>query len=328
MKEVKSKVQHYIPQCYLRHFSLNKKFLFVYDKRLSKSFSSSTAKVGYIDDFYELPEKFIKNLSEIPSGTSFFEKEFFAKNIEAKYCQLLGIINSKAKSWLTSQIKEEILNEKEKSFLAQLIAIQYLRMPDIREKYTDARKKADALRFDIIKSFIEYTDPNLKGEIKNIQLSYDEAYNPILHSEMYSDEEMYLNIADLLIKKYWIYFVSESNDFYTSDYPIIIKPHLPGQLPYWEGFGMKGAEIILPLGSSVLLTCWDPNFIKDFKNPSDSFCPINEKEKREYNCLQYMFSNEQTYSYHDDFKLISLLKEINYGKEFRIKRPTILVNGK
>jgi hypothetical protein len=41
-----------------------------------------------------------------------------------------------------------------------------------------------------------------------------------------------------------------------------------------------------------------------------------------------MFSNEQTYSYYDEFKLISSLKEINYGKEFRINKPTILVNGK
>lgn len=327
MKSRENRKQHFIPQCYLKHFSSNKKNLFVYDKKSSKSFSSPIGNIAYKEFFYQLPEKFIKNLDEIPSGTNYYEKEFFAKSIETKYSNLLGILTAKAKLWIANHQIVEIISRQQKEILAQLIAIQYLRLPNIRDMYSDARKKGDNIRFDIIKSFLVNTNPEL-SDLKNIQISYNEEYNPILHSEIYSDEELYLNIALQLNTKHWVYYISEDNDFYTSDNPIIIKPHIPDQNPYYAGFGMKGAEIIFPIGSSVLLTMWDSNSFNEKKAISDSFCAINDKEKREYNCLQYMFSNEQTYSYNNNFSIIKSLINCNKGKEFFVKRPNIVVNGK
>ena len=72
MKSRENRKQHFIPQCYLKHFSSNKKNLFVYDKKSSKSFSSPIGNIAYKEFFYQLPEKFIKNLDEIPSGTNYY----------------------------------------------------------------------------------------------------------------------------------------------------------------------------------------------------------------------------------------------------------------
>ncbi len=40
--------QHFIPVCYLKGFSDNNKSLFVYDKRLSRSYGKAFEKVGYM----------------------------------------------------------------------------------------------------------------------------------------------------------------------------------------------------------------------------------------------------------------------------------------
>lgn len=320
--------QHYIPKCYLRKFSPNKKYIFIYDKCKEKSFRNSVDSIACIDYFYELPEKYIKNLKEIPFGTKYYEKEFFANNIEKLYNQILENINVKAKAWMGNNKTEEIISHNEKELFSQLIAVQYLRMPNIRDKFADAQKKRIGFTSDIIKSALILNNPELKGKIEKINAEYDEKYNPLLHSEIYSDEELLKGIANQINKKHWVYYVSSYNDFYTSDNPILIKPHIQNQRPFYEGFGMSGAEIIFPIGSSVLLTIWDSEYFIEKQSLSDSFHTINDKVKREYNCYQYIWANKQIYSYNNNFTLIDLLKISNNGKEIFMERPKILVNGK
>lgn len=73
---------------------------------------------------------------------------------------------------------------------------------------------------------------------------------------------------------------------------------------------------------------WDSKYFHKMGDISDSFNNISDKQKREYNCYQYMFSNKQTYSYNNDFDLIKLLKICNNGKEYFSEKSKILVNGK
>ena len=91
---------------------------------------------------------------------------------------------------------------------------------------------------------------------------------------------------------------------------------------------MKGVEIIFPISSSILLTIWDRNYFEKNEQTPDSFNKINDKRKRGYNSLQYMFSNRQTYSFNNDFSLINTLISCNNGNEFFRKKSRILVNGK
>lgn len=319
--------QHFVPQCYLRNFSPNRNNVFIYDKIERKPYRNTVDKIAYKDFFYELPEKFIENIDKIPYGTKFFEKEFFANNIENQYNLILENITSKGESWIKDKIENEIITQKEKEIFAQLIAIQYLRMPDIRQKYSNAQKKGTAIRAEIIKSILSHEKPELKEGIENIDIKYDEDFDPILHSEIYADEKLYVGIANQIINKHWVYFITNNNDFYTSDNPIIIKPHIEKQKHYYEGFGMRGAEIIFPISSSILLSMWDSAYFETIEQKPDSFNKINDKQKREYNCLQYMFSNRQTYSYNDEFGLIKSLISCNNGNEIFGKKSKILVNG-
>lgn len=328
MKAEENRKQHFIPQCYLRNFSSNNKNIFIYDKEKSKSFRNTVENVAYIDYFYELPKQFIENIEDIPNGTKFYEKTFFADTVEKYYSQILGKIINKGNSWLRKEDIDEIINPQEKELFARLIAIQYLRLPNIREKYSDLRKKGIDFTSDLIKSHLSFENPKQKEEIESFQAEYDKSFDPILHSELYADEELLIGITKHILNKHWIYYVAENKDFYTSDNPIIIKPHIPNQRRFYEGFGMDGSEIIFPIGSSILLTMWDSIYFDKMGEISDSFNEITDKQKREYNLYQYMYSNKQTYSLNNDFKLIKLLISLNNGNEYFSEKSKILVNGK
>lgn len=328
MKNKENKVQHFVPQCYLRNFSSNNENIYIYDKIERKIFRSSVDKVAYKNYFYEIPEKYLNQIDKVTYGAQYFEKEFFANNVERLYSQILKRIIGNGDSWKLNKNGNETLSIEDKELFAQLIAIQYLRLPRIRENYSNALEKVTDARTDIIKSFLRHEKPELKNEIEKIDVKYDQEYNSVLHSEIYANEELYNSIANQILNKHWVYFISESNDFQTSDNPIIIKPHIQNQRPYFEGFGMKGVEIIFPISSSILLTMWDAEYFEKSEYIIDSFNLITDKQKRAYNSYQYMFSKRQTYSFDNDFRLIQLLVDCNNGNELFMGESKILVNGK
>lgn len=135
-------------------------------------------------------------------------------------------------------------------------------------------------------------------------------------------------MQDHILNKIWIFYVREQDDFYTSDNPILLKPHLQHQPFFYDGFAMNGIEIIFPVGSSVLLTLWDKAHFQDKLLQDNKFSSMDDKSKRQYNCYQYIWSNDEVYSKRDDFRLIENLKLANEGNEIIKERPKILVNGK
>ncbi len=142
MKREENKKHHFIPQCYLRCFSENGKFLNVYSmKNKRNSPVQAISNTAYEDYFYRIPEKFIANLDDKVFHPNFFEKDFFDNNIEKLLGPILEIINCAAESWKANRNENEILQKSDKEIFAALIAVQYLRMPNIRDKYWSFYKK-------------------------------------------------------------------------------------------------------------------------------------------------------------------------------------------
>lgn len=56
-----NQLQHYIPQCYLRNFSVDKKSIHVYDKKLSISYRMAINKCCCQKDLYLIDEASIEN---------------------------------------------------------------------------------------------------------------------------------------------------------------------------------------------------------------------------------------------------------------------------
>ncbi|WP_419210896.1 DUF4238 domain-containing protein [Maribacter sp. X9] len=318
--------QHYIPQCYLRNFSPNGKFINIYDKIVSKSFSNSLDSIADFDYFYEIPKKYLSEKFNIPYGTKYFEKAFFAEHIEKIYAQILDKIVHKANCWIKTKERIEILTKNEKEELAQLIAIQHLRMPNVKDDNSNTFEKAMLESFDIIKSGIININPVIDN--KEIIIEYDKDYDTVLHSNLYANEKLVSDFATQVLNKDWFFYISENTDFYTSDNPIIIKPHIQNERNYYDGLGMKGVEIIFPISKSIILIMRDSNYFPEKQGKENTFELINLKQMREYNCYRYIWANRQVYSYSNDFNIIKGLKMVNGGKEIIMKRPKTLVNGK
>jgi len=328
MKNIKHKKQHFIPQCYLRWFSVNGKFINVYSKIRKKSYPQAISNTACQENFYKISEKFLSLFNNETFKPNSIEIDFFDKIVERLLGPLLKTINQKADGWRSEKNNLNTLSKLEKEKFAALIAIQYLRMPNIRDKYYLAHKESASAELEIIKSFISNQYPESKEFIDNIEMHDDEDYKPIEHFKIFADQELVDNIQDHILDKIWIFYVSTEKDFYTSDNPIIIKPHLENQPPLYEGFGMKGVEIIFPISSSVLLTLWDKKYFIDREFQDNKFYLINKKEKLHYNCYQYIWANEEIYFIENNFQLVNDLKAANYGDEIFMHRPKILVNGK
>jgi hypothetical protein len=321
--------QHFIPQCYLKNFSENEKFVFIYSKtNEKKGYAQSIAKTACKEYFYAIPEKYLNQEILANIDSNFIEKKILADNIENFYSQLLNKIVKAASEWCVSKDRKEIFNHNERDLFAALIAIQYLRMPNIRDMYWNPQQKAQKVRNEIVDAF-----KKAHGDIDDseaVALNRDDDYAPVLHSEFFLDEKLIADIQDLLIKKNWRYRIATNGTVFTSDNPILLKPHLENQIAYYEGFAMKGVEIIFPISKNIILTIWDDEVFPDYTSENNEFSILTDAELRQYNCYQYIWANEEVYSTKNDFKLIELLKLTNgyINNEMFKERPTIKVNGK
>lgn len=321
--------QHFIPQCYLRNFSENDKFVFVYSKKnKNKGYPQSIAKTACQDYFYTIPEKYINQEFFEGIDGNYIEKKILAENIESLYSDFLSKIIQAASVWTSRNESLEIFNTKERDLFAALIAIQYLRMPNIRNMYWFAQRKAQKERNEIV-SAMKKAYGNLDCN-EAIALDREDDYASVLHSEIFLDETLIADIQDHLIKKIWKYKIAIDDAVFTSDNPILLKPHLQNQPAFYDGFGMRGVEIIFPISKNILLTIWDEETFYDNKIENDKFSFLTDAELRQYNCYQYIWANDEVYSSKIDFKLIELLKLANgdINKEIIKKRPTIKINEK
>lgn len=297
-------------------------------KKIKKSYPQSIAKTAYQDYFYTIPEKYINQELLADVDGNFIEKKVLAENIESLYSDLLSKITRAASVWTSRNELLEIFNKKERDLLAALIAIQYLRMPNVRDMYWSAQRKAQKERNEIVSAMKRaYGDIDCS---EALALSREDDYAPVLHSEIFLDERLISDLQDHLIKKIWKYKIATSDSVFTSDNPFLLKPHHKNQTAFYDGFAMKGVEIIFPISKNILLTIWDKEIFSDNKNENDKFSYLTDAELRQYNCYQYIWANDEVYSSKNDFKLIELLKISNgdINKEIIKERPTIEVNGK
>lgn len=328
IKKNKNVRQHFIPKCYLKNFTKNEKFVFVYSKTNQKSYAQSISKIAYKDYFYTIPEKYLNKEVLLNYDSNFIEKHILADNIESLYSELLKKIVQAESEWSVSKLKKEILSNKERDLFAALIAIQYLRMPNVRDMYWDANQKAQKTRNEIIQAF-----KNFPGDIDDsefVSFSSNDDYAPVLHSQLFLNEKLITEIQNHLIKKNWRYRVASNGSVFTSDNPILLKPHLINQVAFYSGFAMKGVEVIFPISKNIILTIWDEDVFPNYISENNEFSVLTDKELREYNCYQYIWANEEVYSTKNNFKLIEQLKLVNgdVNKEIFKPRPKIKINGK
>ena len=303
---------HYIPQCYLRKFSDNVKSIHTYDKISSKKYSASIGNVCIIDNFYRLSEKYITENPEDEGKELFIECEYFSKNIEVKYSKVLNRIISSKDEILASKNKIFELSFDEKREIAAQIVIQFLRLPDIR---------ADAIETfnDTMPDMVELFKQGLSIEKNNpdfLDLDIKADCDPVLlHANMtFMNDDFVNEFSEALANNYWSFIVSENGTFYTSDFPIVVEPHVKNDRSMYLGLAEYGSELTFPISKDIVLIIWDKEYFVNKKDSDCRFVLVDAKEERRQNLLRYFYAKRHVFSYHNDFHQIEFAKIIFGGK--------------
>jgi len=278
--------QHYIPECYLKNFTLDNKSLFVYRKgNNGKVFPKSISNIAGKKRFYDVDDKFL--LEEFKGKNKFIETEVFASSFEPILNDILQKIIKLLENWDKKNIYNNVIDEIDRDYFAELIAIQHIRHPNFIENHWNLHKDMNSKSIDIISSFLSIANPKFKNSNK-LNLEFDENYSSALHSSFILDDEWRYDIQEQLVKKIWVFYYTPDNVL-TSDNPLLLKPHLKQKLSLYSGFWEEGIEIIFPISKNLILTILDEEYFSEKKDLHNTIQFLNDKELREFNLYQFEF---------------------------------------
>ncbi len=241
---------HFIPQCYLRNFSVGekRKQVFLIDAVRNIECKTSIVNVAQRRDFNRV------NINGIEPN--YFEKNF-SKFEEKVSCSIKLLMDSDV---FKNDVKDNILN---------LIALLAVRSPQKRNSFA----KSYAQTIKIIMELSLATRQRWEGYMEKFSVEQRVSYEiakDFFESERYTistprethirDElKMMDTILPYLYARKWQLLKSNSKTgiFFTSDNPVVINWNEPEKIPQIyrnsPGFGMKNTTIYFPLTSSYYL---------------------------------------------------------------------------
>ena len=60
-----------------------------------------------------------------------------------------------------------------------------------------------------------------------------------------------MEFADTIANNIFVFWVSNEKDFYTSDFPIVVSPHVQNVRPMYMGLAQYGGELTFPLSPGI-----------------------------------------------------------------------------
>ena len=131
---------------------------------------------------------------------------------------------------------------------------------------------------------------------------------PALHANLsYLDNKTLMTFGNAIANNIFVFWISKGNDFYTSDFPIVVSPHVENVRPMYMGLAQYGGELTIPLSPSLALSIYDREYFKDKECMDGSFVEASDKEVCRQNFLRYMYATQHVFSYKNDFSLIEFV---------------------
>ena len=310
--------QHYIPRCYLRRFSDNEKSIHTYDKLHCKRYNATMMSVCCEDDLYTMSDEYVS--SNNVEGKSTIDKlsiesDHFAKTVEPLYSQMLKCIDEIKDEWMSGKDRYRLMHV-EKKELALHIVTQYFRLPQIGDSMVDDYVRMEKAGLDMIKHIMSVQTGN--EEFKKLEIGI-KCEKPALHANLsFLNDEILMSFAEAIANNIFVFWVSSEKEFYTSDFPIVVSPHVEDIRPMYMGLAQYGGELTIPLSSEIVLSVYDRGFFNDKESLDGSFIKADTKEIRRQNLLRYFYASRHVFSYKNDFSLIDLYYGL-YGKHKFIK---------
>lgn len=313
--------QHYIPRCYLKRFSDNEKSIFTYDKLSCKQYNASMMSVCCEDDLYTMSDEYVRSNNEEGKSTIDklrIESDYFAKTVEPLYSQILNQIDEIKDEWMAGKEHYRLMHV-EKKELALHIITQYFRLPQIGDSMVDDYVRMEKAGLDMIKHIMSVQTGN--EEFKKLEIGI-KCEKPALHANLsYLNNETLMSFAEAIANNIFIFWVSSEKEFYTSDFPIVVSPHVEDVRPMYMGLAQYGGELTIPLSSEIVLSVYDRGYFNDKESLDGSFIKADAKEIRRQNLLRYFYASRHVFSYKNDFCLIDFYYGL-YGKH-KFMKPNL-----
>lgn len=303
--------QHYVPRCYLRQFSDIPKSIYTYDKVCSKSYRASLMSVCCEKNLYSLSDSYLKESNENNGGhldKLSIEHNHFADFVEPNFSKLLEELNVIKNEWMSNK-EHYRLSFIEKREIALHLVTQFFRLPEMKRTMVDDFVRMDRASIDMLKHILakQYNDRSFEN--LNIDIKCEE---PALHADLsYLNTDMLMSFADAIANNIWIFQVSKNADFYTSDFPIVVEPHVKEARPMYMGLAQYGGELTYPISPSLLLTVFDRKYFASRGDDDGLFVAVEDKEVRRQNMIRYFYAKRHVFSYHEDFGLIDFILKLN-----------------
>ena len=319
MSKEENKKQHYIPVCYLKKFSGNGKFVYVYNKNTSaKPYPCSVENIFNKEYFYKIPIELIPSDFRKDFDPLWIERTFFRDNIESQYSDFLNelvflvddIINS------GEDINQYRIPIDYKIKLATYTIIQYFRTPEARNAVLDFINR------------IETTLSPINGFLKD---KYGESIFPFLseskknhHPVMTHFAALFLNpkligdIAEAMSKNIWQIYVTKDNFYYTSDQPIMIENFSETIDNKFSNLNLYGNVLTFPLSRKIVAKMYDREFFSKYEKSDRGCIYANNDFVTAHNVKMYLWAKEYVVSYSDDFSIVKHCIE-TLGKEYSVK---------
>ena len=292
----------------MKRFSDNEKSIYAYDKISSKSYQASLMSVCCEDELYTISEEFVRRNNQ-EGGSEInrlsIEKEHFSRNIEPFFAQLLSQIDEIKDEWISGKDHYR-LNFYEKRELALHIVTQYQRMPHVMESTVDDYIRMEKAEMDMLKYILAVQTGNDEFNNLDVDVEYD---RPALHASLtYLDDEGLMNFADAIANNIFVFWFSKGKDFYTSDFPIVVKPHVKNVRSTFLGLAQYGGELTMPLSPGLALSVYDREYFKEKENMDCCFLEADDAEVAHQNVLRYVYAKRHVFSIKNEFSFFEFVK--------------------
>lgn len=219
---------HYVPQCYLKKFSLDKINVNYYDKELCKCDQKEINEICQLKNFYKLSQ----------SAPYYIETDFFANNYEDKLGRILAHFEK-----IDYSVKQIPYDKNLRINLSRQIVLQYMRTPFYRDTKSENELNAYyELMIHILRT--------CNFEVDKIEFKANNKAE--FHKTILLENEIIDDIVEDIADANWELLYASSDEFYTSDNPVTVIARNDIPATYCDAI-KHFSEIFYPLNSKLSL---------------------------------------------------------------------------
>lgn len=219
---------HFVPQCYLKKFSLDNKKVNYYDKVLHICGNEDIERMCQIPNLYKLSQ----------SAPYYIETDFFANNYEDKLGRILTHFET-----IDIDLDKIPYDKNHRINLSRQIVLQYMRTPF----YRDAKSENELTAYyELLKQILK----RYNFEVEEIEFKANNKAE--FHKTLLLENEIIDDIIKDIADANWELLYTSSSEFYTSDNPVAVVAKNDVHVAYCEAIKYF-SEIYYPLNSKLIL---------------------------------------------------------------------------